>query len=194
MEHTDLVYPIVDLLQDFSAGTRPSFSVLTDEDYTAELLTDSYNMTQMLPPQFLISLSYSPQNNTALRLLSVYTGSDSEQHNTNTSIVNGFQDNSSSTTAANTSTPSASLMLTSTVTYLQSDGYLDLWSNLSLSSYHALTLMVHGGQLRSCLDGEFLPEAPPVNLWSTNSSQDSIQLAFSPHLHAVASVVSPLSV
>lgn len=85
----------------------------------------------------------------------------------------------------------SSIMLSSTVTYLQrNERYFDLWSNLSNDSYHTLTLIVTNGQLSTCLDGQFRPAEPLVNLWDVKPMHRSVQVAFSTHLNDVATVVS----
>lgn len=95
----------------------------------------------------------------------------------------------------------ASLLLSSTATYLQADSFLDLWTNITGSEQHNIVFMVVNGTVSSCLDGEFKLGEPEVGLWNITSTfkeseddiEEAIQVKFSDALHAVQSVVSPRS-
>lgn len=178
---SDLVHPSVDILEQFSPGSRPTFSVVSNEQFLAELSANS--STAVLPPQFLISLSYRPDNNTVLRLFTVELNDLPSPQDTPSSTL-GSQRNDS----IDTSTPQlvGSVVLSSSVTLIRYDGYLELWNSMSHSLYHSVELLISNGDLYICVDGEM---RPAVSFWLPTSSQ-SLQLSFSPHLHSVTSVVS----
>ena len=163
----------------------PTFSIVSNEEYIAKLSKNSSERIHVLPPQFIVSLSYRPTNNTVLNLLSI-------SENTSTSVPDSQVSSSAGTNiAAEPPQLYSSLMLSSTITHVQPDSFRDLWSNLSYAYHHSLTFIVISGQLYACLDEEFGPAEPSdVTLWKPNSTQESLQLVFSSHLHSVASVVS----
>ena len=98
----------------------------------------------------------------------------------------------------------ASLLLSSTATYLHRDSFLDLWTNISSDEPHNLVFVVVNGTISSCLDGEFKLGDDGINLWNVNNSfdevesqsdfpdaaEETVQVKFSDALHAVHSVVS----
>ena len=188
----------INLLENSTATLPVSFSVVNSNTYTNLLHRNASTQTSVLPPQFLVSLAYKPNNNTVLRLLSVHISSAVQNDSTNSSSEyphdSNLEDYDSPSNDNISSTEDdlySSIMLSSTVTYLQrNERYFDLWSNLSNDSYHALTLIVINGQLSTCLDGQFRPAEPLVNLWDVNPMHRSVQVAFSTHLNDVATVVS----
>lgn len=202
-ELSNLVYGSIDLLENSSVGLPPSFTILSSRTYANILHRNSSTETRILPQQFLISLAYKPNNNTVLRLVSVHVSS-AVRNDSNTSSENSrnstkdFDSPPTGVSTDNTSLPEdpdhqpySSIVLSSTVTYLQRNRrYFDLWSNLSHDSYHSLTLIVTNGQLSTCLDGEFRPAEPLVKLWDVDSVHRPVEVVFSTHLSDVATVVS----
>ena len=190
-----IVYQSIDLLEQFSPGTHPVFSIVSSEEYMLETLYSNTSMrTQILPPYFLITVSYKPKNNTALRLLSIQSdlGTDA---NVSTPVPN----NSPSSDTGNLSTPLpsqsnttfqslSSIMLTSTVTYLHSGVFSDLW-RMSNLQHHTIALMVNNGQLSSCLNDEFQPAVPSISLWNPSTNNGPLKVDLSSYLHSLASVV-----
>ncbi len=177
---TDLVHPSVDILEQFSASSQPRFHIVSNEQYLAELSRNSSLKTAaLLPPQFLVSLSYKPADNTVLRLISVQLDTDSAPQVSASSALGNNN-------AASTSTPVGSVVLSSAINLIRSDGYLELWDNLSHSVHQTVDLLVANGHLSVCVGGEL---QPAVRFWPSNYTQ-SLELLFSPHLHSATSVVS----
>lgn len=197
-ELSNLVHGSINLLENSTATLPVSFSVVNSNTYTNLLHRNASTQTSVLPPQFLVSLAYKPNNNTVLRLLSVHISSAVQNDSTNSSSeyphdsnLEDYDSPSNDTISSTEDDLYSSIMLSSTVTYLQrNERYFDLWSNLSNDSYHTLTLIVTNGQLSTCLDGQFRPAEPLVNLWDVNPMHRSVQVAFSTHLNDVATVVS----
>ena len=190
-----IVYQSIDLLEQFSPGTHPVFSIISSEEYMFETLSNSSMRTQILPPYFLISLSYKPNNNTAVRLLSIQNNSLRTDINVSTPVPNNSPSSdtgilsTSSPTRSNTSFQSlSSIMLTSTVTYLHSGVFSDLW-RMSNLQHHTITLMVSNGQLSSCLNDEFQPAVQSISLWNPSTSNGPLKVDLSSYLHSLASVV-----
>ncbi len=184
---TDLVHPSMDILEQFAAGSQPTFSIVSNEQYLAELTSNSsVRNTALLPPQFLVSLSYKPANNTVLRLISLIQLENNPSPQDNPSSTLGNAEDTSTSRSATEAQLLGSVVFSSSVTLVQSEGYLELWDSLSHSDYHSVDLIVTRGELHVCVDGEL---RPAVQLWPSNPTQ-SLQLSFSPHLHSVTSVVS----
>ena len=199
-ELTNLVYGSTNLLENSTAGLPLSFSVVNSSTYTNQLHRNTSAHASILPPHFLVSLAYKPNNNTVLRLISVHIGSAVQNDSTNSSseyphdsYLEDYESPSNDNISSTEDSLYSSIMLSSTVTYLQrNERYFDIWSNLSDDSYHTLTFIVTNGQLSTCLDGQFRPAEPLVNLWDVNPMHRSVEVAFSTHLTEVATVVSVL--
>ena len=242
-----LGFESVSLLEDFGRGVSPTFTIVNSRKYIREINSENSSAAarnSTLPPSFLLFLSYKPQNNTVLRLLSSHTISRAVELESQTavppqpivqnspnfnppendgvflgpeidngsgleldsSLASGSGDPSSLTpTDENKNNSSlASLLLSTTATYLQEDTFLDLWSNITGTEQHDIVFMVVNGTISSCLDGEFKLGEPAIGLWNANTTfeeegegeelgegeKESIQLRFSDALHAVQSVVS----
>lgn len=248
-----LGFESVSLLEDFGDGVAPTFTIVSSKKYIRDInsANSSTVRNSTLPPSFIISLSYKPQNNTVLKLLSSYTvrtvtqskinihqpiGQNSPLINTpesdsqfsnSLSESDGNSDGSAVdllpsntlepelesgsgelTTSANDNDQDdslASLLLSSTATYLQENSFLDLWTNISGSTQHNLVFMVVNGTISSCLNGELKVGEENLGLWNANTTFDeksegeekedeeekeTIQVKFSDALHAVQSVVS----
>ena len=160
-----VVHPTIDILEQFAVGAPPTFSIISNTEYVSQFYSNSSSVTHTLPQQFLISLSYKPNTNTILRLLTAFSKATPES-----------------------AEDYAMIMLSSALTYLQQYRYLDLLRNISTSVHHTLTLVVRDGALGVCMDGEYRPAEPFVNLW--NRSQHEVEMVFSDQLHSVASAVS----
>ena len=67
-----LGFESVSLLEDFGAGISPTFTIVSSSRYIRDInsANSSSARNSTLPPSFLISLSYKPQNNTALKFFS----------------------------------------------------------------------------------------------------------------------------
>ena len=242
-----LGFESISLLEDFGRGNSPTFTIVNSRKYISEI--NSVNSSaaarnSTLPPSFLLFLSYKPQNNTVLRLLSSHSISRTVDIDSQTaprpSVQNSpnfnpresdgtflspeINDNGSggseldSSLASGSGDPSsltptneneddddstlASLLLSTTATYLHEDSFLDLWSNITGTEKHDIVFMVVNGTISSCLDGEFKLGEPEIGLWNVNTTfeeikgeeeeleKESIQVKFSDALHAVQSVVS----
>ena len=159
------------------------------------LHSNSSNRTQILPPYFLISVSYKPNNNTAVRLLSIKSDSLRTETNISTPLPNNSDAENltaSPPTQSNTSSQSlSSIMLTSTVTYLHSGVFSDLW-RMSNLQHHTITLMVSNGRLSSCLNDDFQPAVPSVSLWNPSTNSGPLKVDLSSYLHSLASVVGSI--
>lgn len=256
-----LGFESVSLLENFGRGVSPTFTIVNSRKYIREI--NSVNSSSVaaarnstLPPSFLLFLSYKPQNNTVLRLLSSHSisrtveleshvqtavppppprpsaqntpnfnppgsdssfltpkidGSGSGDSELDSSLASGSGDPSSlmPTNELEDDSPLASLLLSTTATYLQEDSFLDLWSNITGTEQHNIVFMVVNGTISSCLDGEFKLGEPEIGLWNANTTfeeekgegegeelgeeeeedRESIQVKFSDALHAVQSVV-----
>ena len=247
-----LGFESVSLLDDFGRGVSPTFTIVNSRKYIREINSEYSSAAaknSTLPPSFLLFLSYKPQNNTVLKILSSHIsrtvklqsaqtavppqpiaqnspnfnppGSDSiflspEIDNGSGSELDGSLASGSGDPSSLTSTeveseddsPLASLLLSTTATYLQEDTFLDLWSNITGAEQHDIVFMIVNGTISSCLDGEFKLGEPAIGLWSVNTTfedeeeavgeeeeleegeKESIQVKFSDALHAVQSVVS----
>ena len=244
MNHTGIVpfddlsmlgFESVSLLDDFERGVAPTFTIVDTGKYIRDINSahSSSARNSTLPPSFLLFVSYKPQNNTVLRLLSSYVrtvrsqaaGSPIAQRSPsfNTPESDRTIDNNDKGSGSEldrslesgSGDPSlipvddnddsdhlASLLLTSTATYLQEDNFLDLWSNISGTRQHNVVFMVVNGTISSCLDNEFKLGEPEISLWNENTTfkdegsegmgeeKETVQVKFSPALHAVHSVVS----
>ncbi len=242
-----LGFESVSLLEDFGRGDSPTFTIVDSRKYIREINSVNSSATarnSTLPPSFLLFLSYKPQNNTVLRLLSSHSISrivdvksqtaprPSVQNSPNFNppdqrdstflspeidgsgsggseldLASGSGDPSSltPTNENDDDSPLASLLLSTTATYLHEDSFLDLWSNISGTEKHDIVFMVVNGTISSCLDGEFRLGEPEIGLWNVNTTfeeeakgdeeelgleeKESIQVKFSDALHAVQSVV-----
>ena len=243
-----LGFESVSLLEDFGRGVSPTFTIVNSRKYIREINSENSSAAarnSTLPPSFLLFLSYKPQNNTVLRLLSSHISRTVELQSqtavpprpiaqnspnfnlpeTDSIFLNPDVDNGSgseldSSLASGSGDPSlltptdkngddsplASLLLSTTATYLQEDSFLDLWSNITGTEQHDVVFMVVNGTISSCLDGEFKLGEPAIGLWNVNTTfkeegegggeelgegeNESIQVKFSDALHAVQSVVS----
>lgn len=241
-----LGFESISLLEDFGRGDSPTFTIVNSRKYISEINSVNSSATarnSTLPPSFLLFLSYKPQNNTVLRLLSSHSISrtvdiesqtaprPSVQNSPNFnppesdstflspeindngsgdseldgSLASGSGDPSSLTPTNENEddSPLASLLLSTTATYLHEDSFLDLWSNITGTEKHDIVFMVVNGTISSCLDGEFKLGEPEIGLWNVNTTfeevkgeelepeeKESIQVRFSDALHAVQSVVS----
>lgn len=241
-----LGFESVSLLEDFGAGISPTFTVVSSNRYIQDInsANSSSARNSTLPPSFLISLAYKPQNNTALKLFSSHVkpatpskiNSPYKPVAQNSLLVNTPRSDSpfispfetSNEEDGSASEPSngveaelrsgsgeyltnenedgdtlASLLLSSTATYLQENGFLDLWTNITGSKEHNLVFMVVNGTISSCLDGEFKLGEAQVSLWNANNTffdqeseegnDETLEIKFSDALHAVQSVVSSCS-
>lgn len=235
-----LGFESVSLLEDFGGGVSPTFTIVSSRRYIRDINGANSSSTRIstLPPSFIISLAYRPQNNTVLRFLSsqlktTISQSMSSPHPVpvaqNSQLSNAPESNSNSLTPLDVSNLDgsasgdvelefdngsggiplpvneteddslASLLLSSTATYLKQESFLDLWTNISGNEAHNLVFMVVNGTVSSCLDGEFKLGDNGINLWNVNSSFDDesaaeeeevVEVRFSDALHAVQSVVS----
>ena len=238
-----LGFESVSLLEDFGRGVAPTFTIVNSNKYIREInsANSSAARNSTLPPSFLLSLSYKPQNNTVLRLLSSHIRTVAIQSQTalpprpiaqNNPILNapksdrtflgpntdsgsaseldiGFESGSGDPSLTpvdenrDNNSQLASLLLSSTATFLQEGSFLDLWSNITGSTQHNIVFMVVNGTISSCLDGEFKLGEPEIGLWNVNTTfeedgeeepaeemKETIQVKFSDALHAVQSVVS----
>lgn len=220
--HTDLVpyeddtnnvdFKSINLLNAFGIGLTPIFSIVSTDMYVKEMLKNSSAArTKLLPPQFILSLSFKPSNNTVLRLFSSMhvTSTGNSVNNDDDSLPHSpLIDNQPSDGNVHPSEQTqdvdgmsskndvlASLLLSTTATYLQRDHYFDIWKNMSSSSYHSLVFIVANGTISSCFDGEFVTLSNEISLWDSQGigydhNKRTLTLQFSNYLHSVHSLVS----
>lgn len=237
-----LGFESVSLLEDFGSGVSPTFTIVSSKKYIRDInsANSSSARNSTLPPSFLISLSYKPQNNTVLRFLSSHLRTVTQSNTLyqpvaqNSPLIDSSEsdgpsvrpfetgkDDGSASELSNSLEPEfgsgsgqfpppanenedddslASLLLSSTATYLQESSFLDLWTNISGNKQHNLVFMIVNGSVSSCLDGELKVGEEEIGLWNPNSTFDeeskeegtkeTVQVKFSDALHAVQSVVS----
>ena len=242
-----LGFESVSLLDEFGNGVAPTFTIVNSKKYIRDInsANSSSARNSTLPPSFIVSLSYKPQNNTALRLLSSHNirtvvtqsvqpiaqnsppinapQSDSQFSNpldigsedgSAFDLSNGLEPDFGSGSGDlpqpvnenNQDDSLASLLLSSTATFLKDDSFLDLWTNITGNKEHNLVFVIVNGTVSSCLDGVLKVGEETVGLWNTTNTfndEDSegeeeegggekatIQVKFSAALHAVKSVVS----
>ena len=202
-----MFFESLDLLAEFDSNTQPKFTIVPIDKYIRQLEENATRTrNSMLPTHFLISLSYRPTTNTVLKLLETTTDTffsnanpSSPQRQDNSTPPLTFQNNSpNNQSSANQGTENtnveqeiyASVLMSSTATYLQQNRYLDLWSNISAETRHNVAFVVSNGTISSCLDGVFRPADPLVTLWNSDPSRTPPTLSFSRYLHSVQSAVS----
>ena len=219
---SQLDFETINLLDDYSIGSTPTLSIVSSKTYVSEVLRNSTAArTTLLPPQFILALSFKPNNNTALRLLSSMhmkstrsllnsndkshsqpfgNGPNSDPSSESVSPSPSLDQNDESDGSSQNSSQSevdvfASLLLSTTATYLQRGRYFDIWENVSSASQHSLVFIVTNGVISSCLDGEFRNSTLGLSLWEGkdsgyNNSEQPLILQFSSYLHSVHSLVS----
>ena len=145
----------------------------------------------LLPPHFILSLSFRPNNNTALKLISAMQPSPLNQPS-DLGLDGSEPDNLDLTQTGQenvTFNEFASLLLSTAATYLHGDRYFPIWENVSSAARHSLMFIVTNGTISSCLDGDFRPSNPGVVLWEEGSGRQ-LTMRFSKYLHSMRSLVS----
>lgn len=162
----------------------PTFSIISSQEFLSE---QPNNLSHTLPPNFIISLSYKPLNNTVLSLFSLLSQSKQDQSQ---------EPQNSNDTIPVLQIFHSELMLSHSATLVQSHRYFDLWRNFSDSSpqRYNLNLIVMNGRVGMCLDGDYHHPAETVQLWSNVKTTDSLKLRFSPYLKPVLSLVNKILV
>lgn len=186
----------MNLLNEFTPGLPPpTFSIVNTSTFIRELRSATPT-SRILPPNFLLSLSYRPHDNTVLNLLSTKRTKVSDS--LRTSDTSG-----PATTNTTTVDPSAdtfaSLVLSTGVLYLQpsrSRYYPLLPSGIEPNRLHDVVFMVFNGSISSCVDRVFLEGNPGVVLWDRGvgvGGEETVRVTFSEHLHSVQQLVSCVS-
>ena len=162
-------------------GQIPSFDIVDSQEYLSERQSNLSTNSHKLPPQFIISLSYKPLNNTVLSLFSVQSSMQQQirgSKNQNVSNSTRFMFNSS-------------IILSDSTVLMMPDSYYVLWSSLSdVSRYrYTINLIVMDGRLSTCFNGQYLPSGPQMELWSRRKETDRLQMKFTPYLKSVSSLV-----
>lgn len=157
----------------------PAFSIISSQEFLSE---QSDNLSHTLPPNFIISLSYKPLNNTVLSLFSLLSQPSQDESQ---------KPQSSNNTIPVPQTFHSELMLSHSATLVQSHRYFDLWRNFSDTNpqRYNLNLIVMNGRVGMCLDGDYHHPVERVQLWSNVKTTDSLELKFSPYLKSVLSLV-----
>ena len=186
---SELDFESINLLTTFRAGSSPSFTIVDYRTYIERISGNaSTNQNTVLPPTFLLSLSYRPHENTVLRLLSTSRISEEVRTSTNT----GSQSDSDLDTDSKNAF--ASLMLSSGILYLQPllNTFYPFQANLTTDRKNELTFIVSNGFMRSCVDGNIIENSPVLALWETGMDlkDHPVAVDFSPHLHAINQLVS----
>ncbi len=189
-----LVFEAINLLEDFSIGTAPTFTIVSLEKYVNEILSNSTAArATLLPPTFMLTLAFRPDNNTALKLVS----SMSVLHNDDNPLLAPDIVTNSSQPIQNPTDEFAALLLSTAATYLHRDRFYTLWEDVSSSARHSLVFMVTNGSISTCLDGDFRPANPGVVLWeefSLGQSNEQQMVQFSSYLHSMNSLVNGVGV
>lgn len=188
----------MNLLNQFKPGLSSplTFSIVNTSTFTQEI-TSSSPTNRILPPNFLLSLSYRPHDNTVLNLLSTkkkritvsdsLTGDDDAREQAATST--------NATSDLGSADVFASLVLSTGVLYLQPSQaryYPLLPSGIEPNQLHNIVFMVSNGSISSCVDGVFLGGNPSVVLWDADGGVGTT-VAFSEHLYSVQQLVSCIS-
>ncbi len=201
--NSKLVFETINLLEDFSIGTAPAFTIVSMEEYIREILSNStLARATLLPPSFMLTLSFRPDNNTALKLVSsMITSPLTDSSNDNllltpdieTETASPDQTNRNSSRTGPESEEFASLLLSTAATYLHRDRFFTVWEEVSVSARHSLVFFVTNGSVSSCLDGDYRPANPGVVFWEEfglfKSNKRQI-VQFSEYLHSMSSLVS----
>lgn len=192
----DLDFESMNLLSEFRPGLPPlTFSIVNSSTFIQDISSASPT-NRILPPHFLLSLSYRPHDNTVLNLLStkrtkVSDGlrtipSDTERATTGANVTSGLD-----------ADVFASLVLSTGVLYLQPSQaryYPLLPSGIEPGQLHNVVFMVSNGSISSCVDGIFLEGNPSVVLWDTDvgvgGEEATVTVTFSEHLYSVQQLVS----
>jgi len=190
----EIDFPVINLLEDFEIGESPSFSVVSMEEYISTLSTNSTAARiSLLPPYFILSLSFRPNTNTAIRLISSLQSTPVVSDHDSSSLpllpeTDPF-DNLENGQPSTEEHEYASLLLSNAATYLYQDSYFTLWDNVTSTQRHSLQFIVANGSISTCLDGDFRPANPGVLFWE-DISGDNNTLRFSSYLHSMNSLVS----
>ena len=200
----------INLLTEFPPGASPTFKITPASSYSEEIMKNASAVIKnhLLPPNFLLSLSYRPHDNTVLRLLSAKRTSSSRTLRSNLDVEQNIGEdtlkgtNSSSSvhsgsldgeTSGENSSDFASVILGLGMLYLQpSQGrYFSLWSEMYSHTLHDVVFIVSNGTVSSCVDGVF-KDSPSVALWDLESEggDDPVEISFSRHLQSVQQLVS----
>ena len=199
----------MDLLNEITPGSPPpTFNIVNSSTFIQEITKNgsSASRTRILPPYFLLSLSYRPHINTVLNLLSTKRTTALErledqertrtlsEHPNGESMLNQSQASQNSTSDLGIDA-FASLMLTTGVLYLQPslDRYYPMWPNVEADKQHSVVFVVSNGSIGSCVDGAFIENNPNLVLWDTSiglDEEEPVSVSFSRHLHSMQKLVS----
>lgn len=194
---SNLTFDIIDVLEHFKTNSTPQFIIVSTNTYI-NAITGNHSSslkTKLLPPNFILSFSYHPLDNTVLDLMSTghrrlspsdldrIAEPDSSPEDTGDDLK-GLEESSDKF---------ASVMLLKSTLYLQPEQkkYYPLWTNVSSGNLHSLVFIVNQGVISSCMDGYYLEENPKITLWNTsvNVGLHPVQLGLSKHLHSIKSQV-----
>ncbi len=193
---SELDFESINLLTNFRAGSSPSFTIVDFRTYIERISGNASTIQNpILPPSFLLSLSYRPHANTVLRLLST-TRASKELGTINNASRDETDLDATSTSSENSKNAFASLMLSLGVLYLQPlhGKYYPFQSTLIANTKHEISFIVSNGSMSSCIDGRFIEDSPRLALWDTETdTKDSpVTINFSRHLHSINLLVSPV--
>lgn len=206
----ELDFETMDLLNEITPGSPPTFNIVNSSTFIQEITKNgsSASRNRMLPPYFLLSLSYQPHVNTVLNLLSVKR-TTALKGQERTSTLNEYLNdesalNNSQATQYSMEEPPlsdhgvdifASLVLSTGILYLQPslDRYYPMWSDVEANKQHSVVFMVSNGSISSCVDGAFVENNPNLVLWDSDvglNEEQPISVSFSEHLYSVQKLVS----
>jgi hypothetical protein len=199
----ELDFETMNLLSEFTPGSSPSFKIVSSSTFTQEITKNGSSAplrNRILPPHFLLSLSYRPHDNTVLNLLSTKRIKTSDNLRTR-ETASARDDESAPNQALNTTNNNlgidafASLILSSTITYLQPSlsRYYQVWPTVEPNQQHSMVFIVSGGSISVCMNGAFIEDNPNVVLWDTSvglSKEEQVTISFSKHLASVHQLVS----
>lgn len=186
---SELEFESINLLTTFTAGSSPSFTIVDHRTYI-EKITENANFTiqDVLPPSFLLSLSYRPHDNTNIRLLSTSRASklktiSSDSPGSNSGANSEFHNDAFS-----------SLILSSGLMYLQPSlgMFYPYEASFETNQKHDITLVVSNGSMFTCVGNSFIANSPGLELWDSgvDMMSDPVTVNFSQHLHAANQLVS----
>lgn len=164
---------ILDLLDDNPNHTF-TFNVITDAQFATER-SQPEPRRDVLPPQFAIFLSYMPNNNTVLKLLTMDTYMVNYTSEQSDPIITEYE---------------TALYLSKSVTHVGLNAYVDLWTNLSQSDFNRLVLVVTGHGIGSCLEGEYIVPSSPTRPWFADPSEGQVQIILSQYITEAYRIVS----
>lgn len=194
----DLEFDSINLLTESKPGfPPPSFNIVNTSTFIQEITRNGSSALGILPPNFLLSLSYRPHDNTVLNLLSTkrITVSESLEDQRTRDTDSNLEHVALNSTAEEAGLDFASLILSTGILYVQQSlaRYYTLWPSVEANQLHNVVFVVSNGSISSCVDGAFVEDNPNIVLWDTTvglNKGEPVRVSFSKHLYSVQQLVS----